>query len=156
MSYKTDLYIKNIFNNTYAQEIQLFQQIPKTEKKKPINYFKLYKTYAEFKKIAKRDKKAFFSEQCKEIEENNRMAKTTDLFKKIGAIKGTFTPNFQSKILTSNGFETTCTFGWPKNFVRVFPQDVTEKPEPTFLANPMLHAHKIIVCSDVGAPKNKV
>ena len=90
MSYKTDLYIKNIFNNTYAQEIQLFQQIPKTEKKKPINYFKLYKTYAQFKKIAKRDKKAFFSEQCKEIEENNRMAKTTDLFKKIGAIKGTF------------------------------------------------------------------
>ena len=60
------------------------------KKKKPINYFKLHKTYAEFKIIAKRDKKAFFSEQCKEIEENNRMAKTTDLFKKIGAIKGTF------------------------------------------------------------------
>ena len=60
------------------------------QKKKPINYFKLHKTYAEFKIIAKRDKKAFFSEQCKEIEENNRMAKTTDLFKKIGAIKGTF------------------------------------------------------------------
>ena len=60
------------------------------QKKKPINYFKLHKTYAEFKIIAQRDKKAFFSEQCKEIEENNRMAKTTDLFKKIGAIKGTF------------------------------------------------------------------
>ena len=59
------------------------------QKKKPINYFTLYKTYAEFKKIARRDKKAF-SEQCKEIEENNRMGKNTDLFKKIGAIKGTF------------------------------------------------------------------
>ena len=38
---------------------------------------------AEFQRIAKRDKKAFFSDQCKEIEENNRMGKTTDLFKKI-------------------------------------------------------------------------
>ena len=38
---------------------------------------------AEFKKIAKKDKKAFLSDQCKEIEENNRMGKTRDLFKKI-------------------------------------------------------------------------
>ena len=38
---------------------------------------------AEFRRIARRDKKAFFSEQCKEIEENNRMGKTRDLFKKI-------------------------------------------------------------------------
>jgi len=38
---------------------------------------------AEFQKIARRDKKAFFSDQCKEIEENNRMGKTRDLFKKI-------------------------------------------------------------------------
>ena len=38
---------------------------------------------AEFQRIARRDKKAFFSDQCKEIEENNRMGKTTDLFKKI-------------------------------------------------------------------------
>lgn len=37
------------------------------QKKKPINYFKLYKTYAEFKIIAKRDKKAFFKERCKEV-----------------------------------------------------------------------------------------
>ena len=41
-------------------------------------------------KIARRDKKAFLSDQCKEIEENNRMGKTRDLFKKIRAIKGTF------------------------------------------------------------------
>ena len=40
--------------------------------------------------IARRDKKAFLSDQCKEIEENNRMGKTRDLFKKIGNTKGTF------------------------------------------------------------------
>ena len=42
---------------------------------------------AEFQRIARRDKKAFLSDQCKEIEENNRMGKTRDLFKKIGDIK---------------------------------------------------------------------
>ena len=45
---------------------------------------------AEFQGIARRDKKAFFSDQCKEIEENNRMGKTRDLFKKIRDTKGTF------------------------------------------------------------------
>ena len=45
---------------------------------------------AEFEKIARRDKKAFLSDQCKEIEENNRMGKTRDLFKKIRDTKGTF------------------------------------------------------------------
>ena len=45
---------------------------------------------AEFQRIARRDKKAFLSEQCKEIEENNTMGKTRDLFKKIRDIKGTF------------------------------------------------------------------
>ena len=45
---------------------------------------------AEFQRIAKRDKKAFLSGQCKEIEENNRMGKTSDLFKKIRDTKGTF------------------------------------------------------------------
>ena len=45
---------------------------------------------AEFQKIASRDKKAFLSDQCKEIEENNRMGKTRDLFKKIRDTKGTF------------------------------------------------------------------
>ena len=47
-------------------------------------------TYAEFQRIARRDKKAFFSNQCKEIEENNRTGKTRDLFKKIRDTKGTF------------------------------------------------------------------
>ena len=45
---------------------------------------------AEFQRITRRDKKAFLSDQCKEIEENNRMGKTTDLFKKIRDTKGTF------------------------------------------------------------------
>ena len=45
---------------------------------------------AEFQRIARRDKKAFFRNQCKEIEENNRMGKTRDLFKKIRDTKGTF------------------------------------------------------------------
>ena len=45
---------------------------------------------AEFQRIARRDKKAFLSDQCKEIEENNRMGKTRDLVKKIGDTKGTF------------------------------------------------------------------
>ena len=45
---------------------------------------------AEFQRIARRDKKAFLSDQCKKIEENNRMGKTRDLFKKIGDIKGIF------------------------------------------------------------------
>ena len=45
---------------------------------------------AEFQRIARRDKKALFNEQCKEIKENNRTGKTKDLFKKTGNIKGTF------------------------------------------------------------------
>ena len=45
---------------------------------------------AEFQRIARRDKKAFLSDHCKEIEENNRMGKTRDLFKKILDTKGTF------------------------------------------------------------------
>ena len=45
---------------------------------------------AEFQRIARRDKKAFLSDQCKDIEENNRMGKTRDLFRKIRDTKGTF------------------------------------------------------------------
>ena len=45
---------------------------------------------AEFQRIERRDKKAFFSDQCKEIEENNRVGKTRDLFKKIRGTKGIF------------------------------------------------------------------
>jgi len=48
----------------------------------------------EFQRIARRDKKVFLSDQCKEIEENNRMGKTKDLFKKIRDTKGTFHAKF--------------------------------------------------------------
>ena len=51
---------------------------------------------AEFQRIARRDKKAFLSNQCKEIEDNNRMGKTRDLFKKIRDTKGTFHANMGS------------------------------------------------------------
>ena len=52
---------------------------------------------AEFQRIARRDKKAFLSDKCKEIEENNRMGKTRDLFKKIRDIKGTFHVKISNK-----------------------------------------------------------
>ena len=61
---------------------------------------------AEFQRIARRDKKAFLSDQCKEIEENNRLGKTRDLFKKIRDTKGTF----HSKtgiIMDRNGMDLT-------------------------------------------------
>ena len=59
---------------------------------------------AEFQRTARRDKKAFLSDQCKEIEENNRMGKTRDLFKKIRDTKGTFHANMGS-IKGRNGME---------------------------------------------------
>ena len=61
---------------------------------------------AEFQRIARRDKKAFFSDQCKEIEENNRMGKTRDLFKKIRDTKGTFHAKIGS-IKDRNGMDLT-------------------------------------------------
>ena len=56
----------------------------KEEKKKQTHL------YAEFKRLARRDKKAFLNEQCKEVQENNRMGKTSNLCKKIRATKETF------------------------------------------------------------------
>ena len=61
---------------------------------------------AEFQRIARRDKKAFFNEQCKEIEENNRMGKTRDLFKKIRDTKGIFHAKMDS-IKDINGMDLT-------------------------------------------------
>ena len=58
----------------------------------------------EFQRIARRDKKAFFSDQCKEIEEKNRMGKTRDLFKKIRDTKGTFHAKMGSE---RNGMDLT-------------------------------------------------
>ena len=61
---------------------------------------------AEFQRIARRDKKAFLSDQCKEIEENNRMGKTREFFKKIRDIKGTFHAKMGS-IKDRNGMDLT-------------------------------------------------
>ena len=61
---------------------------------------------AEFQRIARRDNKAFLSDQCKEIEENNRMGKTRDLFKKIRDTKGSFHAKM-STIKDSYGMDLT-------------------------------------------------
>ena len=61
---------------------------------------------AEFQRTARRDKKAFLSNQCKEIEENNRMGKTRDLFKKIRDTKGTFHAKM-GLIKNRNGMDQT-------------------------------------------------
>ena len=61
---------------------------------------------AEFQRIARRDKKPFLSNQCKEIEENNRMGRTRDLFKKIRDTKGTFHAKMGS-IKDTNGMDLT-------------------------------------------------
>ena len=61
---------------------------------------------AEFQRIARRDKKAFVSDQCKEMEENNRTGKTRDLFKKIRDTKGTFHAQIGS-IKDRNGMDLT-------------------------------------------------
>ena len=68
------------------------------ERYKPLN--------AEFQRTARRDKQAFLSDQCKEIEENNRMGKTRDLFKKIRDTKGTFHAKMGS-IKDRNGMDVT-------------------------------------------------
>ena len=61
---------------------------------------------AEFQRIARRDKKSFLNDQCKEIEENNRMGKTRDLFKKIRYTKGTFHAKMSS-MKDRNGLDLT-------------------------------------------------
>ena len=61
---------------------------------------------AEFQRIARRDQKGFLSDQCKEIQENNRMGKSRDLFKKIGDTKGTFHAKMGS-IKDRNGMDLT-------------------------------------------------
>ena len=83
----------------------------------------------EFQRIARRDKKAFFSDQCKEIEENNRMGKTTDLFKKIGDTKGTFDAPEEPRYRLIAGEEGhfPCVVG--KEFP-TFPSHLKRRPSP--------------------------
>ena len=70
---------------------------------------------AEFQRIARRDKKAFLSNQCKEIEENNRMGKTRDLFNKVRDTKGTFHAKMGT-IKDRNGVDLTETEDFKKRW----------------------------------------
>ena len=86
------------------EALQIFEKRRESkvkEKKERYTYLN-----AEFQRIARRDKKAFLSDQCKEIEENNRMGKTRDLFKKITDTKGTFYAKMGS-IKDGNGMDLT-------------------------------------------------
>ena len=86
---------------------EAFQIAVKRREAKSLGEKERYKHLnAEFQRIARRDKKAFLSDQCKEIEENNRMGKTGDLFKKISDIKGTFHAKVGS-IKDRNGMDLT-------------------------------------------------
>ena len=78
---------------------------------------------AEFQRIARRDKKAFLSDQCKEIKENNRMGKTRDFFKKISDTKGTF----QAKMCTIKDRPTEAEDikkGWQEYIEELYNKDV--------------------------------
>ena len=85
---------------------------------------------AEFQRIARRDKRAFVSDQCKEIEENNRMGKTRDLFKKIRDNKGTFHAKM-GLIKDRNGMDLTEAEDIKKRW-----QDYTEEQYKKDLHNP--------------------
>ena len=88
---------------------------------------------AEFQRIARKDKKAFFRDQCKEIEENNRMGKTRDLFKKIRDIKGTFHAKMSS-IKDRSGMDLTETEDIKKRW-----QECTEELYKKDLHDPDTH-----------------
>ena len=92
---------------------------------------------SEFQRIASRDKKAFFSDQCKDIEENNRMGKTRDLFKKIRDTKGTFHAKM-GLIKDRNGMELTESEDIKKRW-----QEYTEKLYKKGLQEPDNH-HGVI------------
>ena len=82
---------------------------------------------AEFQRIARRDKKAFLSDHCKEIEENNRIGKTRDLFKKTRGTKGIFHANMGS-IKDRNGMDLTETENIKKRW-----QEYTEYTKKIFM-----------------------
>ena len=88
---------------------------------------------AEFQRIARRDKKAFLSDQCKKIEENNRMGKTRDLFKKIRDTKGTFLAKMGA-IKDRNGLDLTEAEGIKKTW-----QEYTEEQYKKDLHDPDNH-----------------
>ena len=88
---------------------------------------------AEFQRIARRDKKASLSDQCKEIEENNRMGKTRDLFKKIRDTKGTFHSKMgsikdrNSMNLTEEDIKKRCKNTWKNCTKKIFTTQIITK-----------------------------
>ena len=78
---------------------------------------------SEFQRIARRDKKAFLSDQCKEIEENNTMGKTRDLFKKMRDAKGTFHAKMGT-IKDRNGMDLTEAEGWQEYTEELYKKDL--------------------------------
>ena len=88
---------------------------------------------AEFQRISRRDQKAFLSDQCKEIEENNRMGKTTDLFKKIRDTKGTLHAKM-STIKARKGMDVT-----EVEDIRKRQQEHSEEPDKKDLHDPDNH-----------------
>ena len=87
---------------------------------------------AEFQRIARRDNKAFLSEQCKDIEENNRMGKTRDLFKKIRNTKGTF--HAKMGTMNRNGMDLT-----EAEDIKKRRQEYTEELHKKYLNDPDNH-----------------
>ena len=85
---------------------------------------------AEFQRIARRDEKAFLSDQCKEIQENNRKGKTRDLFKKIKDTKGTFHAKMDT-IKDRNGMDLTEAEGikkrWQEYMEELYKKDLPNK-----------------------------
>ena len=88
------------------EALQIFEKRREAKDKGEMERFPSLHLNAEFQRIARRDKKAFLSDQCKEIEKNNRMGKTRDLFKKIRDTKGTFHAEMGS-IKDRNGMDLT-------------------------------------------------
>ena len=87
---KTIPKIKKYKREKWLSEVALQIAVKRREVKSKGEKERCFHLNAEFQRIAKRDKKAFLRDQCKEIEENNRMGKTRDLFKKIRDTKGIF------------------------------------------------------------------
>ena len=104
---------------------------------------------AEFQRIARRDKKAFLSELCKEIEESNRMGKTRDLFKKIRDMKGTFHAKM-STIKDRNGMDLT-----EAEDIRKRRQEYTEELYKKYLHDPDNH-NDVITHPESDILKHKV
>ena len=84
------LSITEIPAREHEEKLQYFGQVKRREVKSKGEKERSKHLNAEFQRVARRHKKAFLSDQCKEIQENNRMGKTRDLFKKIRDTKGTF------------------------------------------------------------------